>query len=131
MKNSIPKKKLRDFGLLVGFCLPTFIGFLLPYFGGHDFKIWTLLVGIILIFLGIIQPFLLIYPYKIWMKVGYILAWLNSRIILAIVFIFVLQPISLLMKFFNYDPLKQNEKNKKKSFREDTSNKTIKLNRIF
>ena len=129
MRNSISKKQLRDFGLIVGLSFPIIFGLILPAYKGHDFKIWTLIVGISLISLGLLQPFLLFYPYQVWMKIGHILGWFNSRIILGLIFILVLQPISILMKLFNYDPLKQTKKNT--SYRENTSNKIINLNRIF
>ena len=41
------------------------------------------------------------------MRIGH-LGWLNSHIILGIVFIFILIPISFFMKIFNYDPLRKN-----------------------
>ena len=40
------------------------------------------------------------------MDLGKALGWINSRIILGLVFIIVLQPIAFIMKSFGYDPLK-------------------------
>ena len=80
--------------------------------------------------IGIINPSLLFYPYKVWMKLGHILGWVNSRIILGLVFVIVLQPISLIMRIFNYDPLRK-KKNNQKSYREVIKEKSINLNRIF
>lgn len=37
----------------------------------------------------------------IWMNIAKVLGWINSRIILSILFFLVLTPISLLMKLFN------------------------------
>ena len=76
--------------------------------------------------LGLIKPSLLFYPYKVWMKLGHILGWVNSRIILGLVFVIVLQPISLIMKIFNYDPLRK-KKNNQKSYRETIKKKSIDL----
>ena len=63
------------------------------------------------------------------MRIGLILGWINSRIILSVVFIVVLQPISLIMKIFGYDPLRQKKINQK-SYRE-INEKSIELTRIF
>ena len=52
------------------------------------------------------RPSILSYPYKLWMRLGYILGWVNSRIILGLVFLIVLQPIALIMRFLGHDPLK-------------------------
>ena len=130
MRGSILKKQLREFGLLIGFVFPFLIGWLLPSITGHGFRTWTLWIGFPFFIFGLIAPHLLLYPYKGWMKLGYILGWLNSRIILGFVFILVLQPIAFIMRMFAYDPLKK-KKNNQISYRENTTEKTINLNRMF
>ena len=130
LKSQICNKKLRDFGLLVGFIFPILIGWILPFLNGHIFRIWTLWVGLPLLILSILSPRLLFYPYKIWIKIGYFLGWINSRIILGIIFLFILLPIALIMKIFNYDPLKL-KKSSNKSYKKNKKNYKIDLNRIF
>ena len=130
MRGSILKKQLREFGLLIGFVFPFLIGWLLPSITGHGFRTWTLWIGFPCFILGLIAPHLLLYPYKGWMKLGFILGWLNSRIILGFVFILVLQPIAFIMRMFAYDPLKK-KKNNQISYRENTTEKSINLNRMF
>ena len=130
MKNYIPKKTLREFGFLIGFTLPFLIGWILPLIGGHSFRTWTLWISIPSIILAITKPGLLFYPYRAWMKLGYILGWLNSRIILGLVFLIVLQPIALLMRIFGYDPLKT-KKLSQNSYRENKTNQKINLKKIF
>ena len=130
MKNSIPKKTLREFGFLLGFAFPFLIGWILPLIGGHSFRTWTLFISIPSIILAITKPGLLLYPYRAWMKLGHILGWLNSRIILGVVFIFVLQPIALIMRIFGHDPL-NTKKHFKKSYRENKTNQKINLKKIF
>ena len=102
----------------------------MPVLGGHNFRIWTLYVSLPALILGILKPTALKLPYKIWMKIGNILGWINSRLILGIVFIIVLQPIALFMKIFGYDPLR-NKNNNKKTYREITKNNTIDYEKIF
>ncbi len=131
MKDSIPKKQLRQFGIIIGLGIPSIIGWIIPLFGGHHFRTWTLWIGLPLLILGLLKPNLLYYPYKAWMALGNILGWINSRIILALVFILVLIPIAFIMKILRYDPLKQNYKNNILiSYREVKRNK-IDLTRIF
>ena len=130
MRDYISKKQLREFGFLLGLGFPIIIGWLLPAIGGHFFKSWTLWIGIPSFILGIISPGILFYPYKVWMKIGYALGWINSRIILGIVFLIVLQPIALLMRIFKYDPLRK-RKNNEFSYRENRENHKIDLTRIF
>ena len=130
MKNNISKKILKEFGLIVGFSFPILIGLILPAISGHTFRIWTLFIGLPLIFLAILIPSSLLYFYKAWMKIGYILGWLNSRLILGLVFIFVLQPIALIMKIIGHDPLRLKRMNQK-SYKEPKTDLQIDLKKIF
>ncbi|MBO8240533.1 hypothetical protein HA152_07430 [Prochlorococcus marinus XMU1412] len=130
MKEKISKKTLRDFGLLVSFGFPLFIGFLFPLITGHNFRIWTLWITILSFTLGLFSPKLLYFPYKIWMKLGFILGWINSRIILGLVFFSVLLPISLIMKVFKYDPLKI-KKISSKTYKDSRINHKIDIKRVF
>ena len=130
MKNHITQKTLREFGFLIGFTFPFLIGWLLPLIGGHSFRTWTLCISIQSIILAITNPGLLFYPYKAWMKLGHILGWLNSRIILGLVFLIVLQPIALIMRIFGHDPLKTKNL-AQKSYREIKTNQKINLKKIF
>ena len=130
MKNSIPKKQLREFGLLIGFGFPIIIGWILPSVWGHGFRFWTFWVGMTSLVLTMVNPQLLFYPYNGWMILGNILGWINSRIIFGLVFIVVLQPIALIMRIFGYDPLRK-KKSKTKTYRENKSNHKIDLTRIF
>ena len=64
------------------------------------------------------------------MLIGLALGWINSRIILGLVFFLVLQPIALIMKFVGYDPLKI-KKNNERSYRENKKDHKVDLTRIF
>ena len=125
----ISKKTLREFGIIFGIGFPFLIGWLFPLISNHSFKSWTLIVGFSALILGILKPNFLLYPYKFWMSLGLLLGWLNSRLILSIIFILVLQPIALIMKIFRYDPLNKNIY--KKSFKEIRKENKIDLRRIF
>ena len=130
MKNHIPKKTLREFGFLIGLIFPFLIGWILPLFGGHSFRTWTLFISIPSIILAFTKPILLLYPYKVWMKLGHILGWVNSRIILGLVFLIVLQPIAFIMRILGHDPLRT-KKNTQKSYREIKTNYKVNLKKIF
>ena len=130
MKNHIPKKTLREFGFLIGFIFPFLIGWILPLSGGHSFRTWTLFISIPSIILAFTKPILLLYPYRAWMKLGHILGWVNSRIILGLVFLIVLLPISLVMKSIGHDPLRT-KKFTQKSYREIKTNHKVNLKKIF
>ena len=90
----IINKKLKEFGLIIGIGIPIIFGLLLPYIFGHSIKMWILIIGIPFVPIALINPYLLYYFYKVWMKIGNILGYINSRLLLGIVFIFILIPIS-------------------------------------
>ena len=130
MKELISKKELKEFGYIIAFGFPLLIGIIIPLITGHSLKLWTLCISIIFLILGIFKPRLLFYPYKLWMGIGDFLGFINSGIILWLVYIFVLFPIAFAMRLFGYDPLKQKTKNLK-TFKEYKTNYTIDLTRIF
>ena len=130
MKKNFSKKILREFGLLIGLGFPFIFGWLIPFINGHDFRFWTIFLGLPLISFGVFAPSLLFYPYKAWMALGKYLGLINSHIILGLVFIIVLQPIAIFMKFLGYDPLKKINKDFI-SYRENRKSSIIDLKRIF
>ena len=130
MKQTIYKKQLREFGLIIGIGFPILIGWLLPLLLGYEFRAWTLWVGIIGLILGLTAPRLLHYPYKSWMALGHALGWINSHIILGLVFILILQPIAYIMRLTGYDPLR-NKRRGEKTYRENRKDNQIDLTRIF
>ena len=130
MTNQISKKQLRDFGFLIGFGLPLIIGWLIPSITGHGFRAWTLWISIPTLVIGILSPRILQKPYQAWMQLGHLLGYVNSRIILGIVFVAVLQPIAFVMRAFGYDPLRSKKSNLL-SFKERKEGSKVDLTRIF
>ncbi len=130
MMQPTSKKQLREFGFLIGIGFPVLIGWIIPAITGHGFRLWSIWIGLIGLILGILSPRLLHYPYKFWMAIGHVLGWLNSRIILGIIFVVILQPIAFIMLLFGYDPLKK-KKTKQKSYRENYQNRKFDFKRIF
>ena len=130
MQDKIAKKQLKEFGLLIGFGFPILIGWLVPTITGHGFRVWTLWIGIPSLILGFVKPRILYYPYKAWMVLGLSLGWLNSHIILGLVYLLVLQPIALILKLKSYDPLKRN-KNNEESYKEVKIDHKTNLTKMF
>ena len=128
MKNVL-NRDLKKFGLTFGIFFPLIFGFVAPLIFNHPFRIWTMIVGLPFIFLGLFSPSTLKTSYKIWILLGNFLGSVNSKIILTIVYITVLIPISMIMKIFNYDPLGLKEK-KVNSYKKKVLSE-INLNRIF
>ena len=94
----------RSFGLVF------FIVFLLisiwPLFGGQSLRIWSLVVSLIFLFLGILNSKLLSQLNLIWTKFGNFLAKIIVPIIMGVIYFLVLTPIGLLMRLGGKDLLK-------------------------
>lgn len=74
-------------------------GFMVLFF---IFKIkWFLLVAFVVSFLGAMSKLFTDGVTWVWFKISEILGWINSRILLGIVFFFFLFPLAMLMKLFN------------------------------
>ena len=130
MKNISSKKKYRNFGFVFGILFPLFFGIFIPFFFGHDFRLWTFFVTIPLLALALFCPLKLKNLYQFWIRLGNILGFINSRLILGFIFYFLLFPISLVMKIIGHDPLRRN-KNKKNTYKEFRKIVTINFEDIF
>ena len=128
--SSVSKKQLREFGILLGIVFPVVFGWLIPALKSHHQPLWPFLIGVPILTLGLLAPRALQWPYQTWMKLGHILGWINSHLILGSVFVFVLQPIACVMRLTGYDPLKRKRAGLE-TYREQVKHKSVDLTRIF
>jgi len=98
------KKQLRDFGLIVGGIFAV-IGVWPAVFRAQATRPWALALAVALIGPALVFPRSLTYPYRVWMKVGEILAWINTRIILSVIFYGLVTPMGIVMRLFGHDPM--------------------------
>ena len=131
MEKKISTKKLREFGLTLSLFFPLIIGFLIPFLYRHNLKEWTLWVSLFFLSFSLLRPQFLYLPYLLWIKLGHILGFVNSKIIFGIIFYFVVTPIGILTRIFNYDPLKIKLNKKIDTYKILNNKNNIDLNRIF
>lgn len=110
------QKELRTFGLLVGGIF-TVIGLWPVVFGDGAPRIWAVSVGLGLVVLALIVPRSLKRVHRIWMTIGHVLGWINTRILLGVVFYGLLTPMGLLMRVFGWDPLHLSFEPRKSTYR--------------
>jgi len=101
----ITNKELREFGLIFGVILVLLFGLLIPWVVDIDFPAWPWWILAVTGSMAIIYPLSLKPFYQVWMLFGAIMGWINTRLILGIVFYFVFMPFGLIMKLFGKDLL--------------------------
>ncbi len=106
MDHAATRKELRQFGLLVGAVFAV-IGLWPLVFRGEPLRLWALGIGSLLIVCGGVLPSLLAPVHAGWMRVGHILGWINTRILLGIVFYGLITPIGIVFRFMGKDTMRQ------------------------
>lgn len=97
----LDSKGLRKFGLTTGAIVVVLFGIMLPWLRDRPWPWWPWAVAAILVLWALAAPGSLNVVYRPWMKVGLCLGWVNTRIILGIVFWILILPLGILLRLFN------------------------------
>ena len=93
----------RSFGIVF------FVVFLLiatyPLINGDELRLWSLIISIVFLFLGLLNSKILNPLNKLWFKFGIFLGKIISPLVMGIIFFLVVTPIGLLMRLLNKDLL--------------------------
>ena len=112
----------RSFGIVF------FIFFLIigtyPIFFQGELRIWSLIVSIIFLLLGIINSRFLTPLNLLWFKFGMLLGIIVSPIVMGLVFFLVVTPTGMIMRILNKDLLRLKKKNIKTYWIEKSSIKS-------
>ena len=121
MHIEIPDKKgLREFGLIMGGMFAGLFGLFFPWLFDLAFPRWPWIIAGVLWGLALLIPKSLTWIYHGWMFIALILGWLNTRLLLGIMFYFVFTPMGLIMRLFGNNPVK-NKPSEADSYRHLTS----------
>ncbi len=97
--------ELRKFGLVTGAIVIVLFGLILPWIFGYKWPVWPwILTGVLWIW-ALAIPGTLFFVYSSWLKFGHIAGWINTRIILGLMFFLVFFPAGILMRIFGNDPM--------------------------
>jgi len=99
-----PKNPERSFGVSVGGVLVVIA--LALWWRGRVGRAEILGgVGAVLLFFGVVRPTLLKWPSAIWWRFAGVLAYVNARILLTLLFSVLLVPLSFVWRVMGKDPL--------------------------
>ena len=105
MKNSedIKISSNRSFGIV--FFIVFLIISLYPLTYGGEIRLWSLIISLIFLTLGLLNSKILSPLNKIWFKFGIFLGKIVSPLIMGIIFFLVVTPIGLIMRLLGKDVL--------------------------
>ena len=99
------QRDLRNFGFLIGGVVCAVSLFVLYRHGSSAATMGGLVVGALFIVLGVEWPHVLGLPHRLWMKLAAKLLWVNTRIILTVLFTLVVVPMGLIARLLGRDLL--------------------------
>lgn len=101
-------KQLRQFGLLVGTILILIGSYWMFYRDIFELaRVVLLSIGGFLFVFGLVFPIVLKPIYRAWMALAHVLAYVNTRIIISLIFFLVITPIGFLLRLFKGDILSE------------------------
>jgi hypothetical protein len=104
MQTNIDNKQLRSFGLTLGGIFSV-IGLWPVLFHNEHPRWWAMLLAGSLIVPALVFPRSLAWFHGRWMALGHILGWINTRIILGVVFYLVVTPTGMIRRLLGKDPM--------------------------
>ena len=109
-KKEIKISSNKSFGIV--FFVIFLVVALWPLFNEGEIRIWSIVISIIFLFLGLINSKILTPLNKLWFRFGILLGNVFSPIVMGIIYFGVITPIGILMKLIGKDilNLKQNKK---------------------
>ena len=93
----------RSFGIV--FFVVFFLVAVYPLIHNEEIRIWSLIISIIFLILGLINSRILDPLNKLWFKFGILLGKIVSPIIMGIIFFLVVTPIGFIMRILGKDLL--------------------------
>ena len=111
MEQKIKTSSNKSFGIV--FFIVFLIIALYPMIKGGDLRLWSLIVSLIFLILGLINSNILTPLNRLWFKFGIFLGKIVSPIILGAIFFLIVTPTGLLLRLFGKDVinLKYNKDN--------------------
>ena len=128
MKNDIEISSNRSFGIV--FFIVFFLIGIYPLFNDGNLRVWTLIISIIFLILGLVNSKILLPLNKLWFKFGILLGLVISPLVMGIIFFLVITPISLILRVIGKDVLNLKKNNNKTYWIEKPDQKSTMKNQF-
>jgi hypothetical protein len=97
-------KELRNFGLLLGAIIAALFA-VWPLLRHREMRLWPWIVAAILWLGALIMPASLRYLHRGWTRLGHGLGWINTKVILTLLYAILVVPLGMAMRLFGRDPM--------------------------
>ena len=114
MKKKIKINTNRSFGIVFFFVF--LIISLWPLLNGNTVRVWSIIIAIIFLILGLINSNILAPLNILWFKFGKLLGSIVAPIVMGIIFFLVITPTGVIMKILGKDLLNKKYNNRMKSY---------------
>jgi len=101
------RRQLREFGLVFAAGLIVMFGLVLPWLAERPWPVWPWITAAVFAVPALVYPPVLRPLNALWLKIGHVLGWINTRIILGVVYFTVFLPAGLLMRALHRDPMQR------------------------
>ena len=113
-KSKIKISSNRNFGLV--FFIVFLIISLWPLTYGELIRIWSVIISLVFLILGLMNSKLLTPLNQLWFKFGIILGAIVAPIVMGVVFFLVVTPIGVIMRIMGKDLLRKKYDKKKETY---------------
>jgi len=120
--NTLDAAGYRNFGLVTSAIVVGLFGLCLPWLFSLAYPKWPWIFGGILGAWALLAPTTLKPIYAGWMKFGNVMNWINTRLILGIIFYGLILPFGLVMRLFGKDPMRRKLDSSMPSYRVKSHN---------
>ena len=98
--------ELRRFGMMVGGLLGL-IGLWPSIVRGEPPRLWMVGLAIMLIVPACVAPRILAPAHRAWMFLGDALGWVNTRLVLGLIFFIIVTPTGIVLRLAGRDPMRR------------------------
>ena len=100
------RTELRNFGLIVGGIFGA-LAIWPAIIRGGSVRLWMVALAAVLILPALVAPRVLAPAHRAWMALGNILGWVNTRLVLGLIFFGLITPMGLVLRLTGRDPMRR------------------------